>query len=74
MHGRTPKYQTGIDINKFTHVHAKNSETYYLFLCIDEPLIPPLVHMKSLVPKRYKSIFVYSRKMQSKFGIYWEMH
>jgi hypothetical protein len=30
------------------------------------------VHMKSLVPKRYKSIFVYSRKMQSKFGIYLE--
>jgi hypothetical protein len=28
----------------------------------------------SLVPKRYKSIFVYSRKMQSKFEIYWEMH
>jgi hypothetical protein len=24
--------------------------------------------------KCYKSIFVYSRKMQSKFGIYWAMH
>jgi hypothetical protein len=33
-----------------------------------------VVYMKSLVPKRYKSIFVYSRKMQSKFEIYWEMH
>jgi hypothetical protein len=28
--------------------------------------------MKSLVPKRYQ--FLYLRKMQSKFGIYWEMH
>jgi hypothetical protein len=34
---------------------------------------PTDVHVKSLVPKHYKSIFVYSRKMQSKFGIYWEM-
>jgi hypothetical protein len=25
-----------------------------------------MLHMKSLVPKRYISIFVYSRKMQSK--------
>jgi hypothetical protein len=31
-------------------------------------------YMKSLVPKRYISIFVYLRKMQSKFGIYWKMH
>jgi hypothetical protein len=30
--------------------------------------------LKSLVPKRYKSIFMYSRKMQSKFEIHWEMH
>jgi hypothetical protein len=29
---------------------------------------------KNFVPKRYKSIFVYSTKMQSKFEIYWEMH
>jgi hypothetical protein len=30
--------------------------------------------LKSLVPKHYKSIFVYSIKMQSKFEIYWEMY
>jgi hypothetical protein len=34
----------------------------------------PTRQMKSLVPKRYKSIFVYSRKMQSKSEIYCEMH
>jgi hypothetical protein len=37
-----------------------------------------LKELKSLVPKCYasmsKSIFVYLRKMQSKFEIYWEMH
>jgi hypothetical protein len=32
------------------------------------------IQMKSLVPKRYKCIFVYLRKMQPKFEIYWEMH
>jgi hypothetical protein len=31
------------------------------------------IQMKRLVPKRYKSIFVYSRKMQSKFEIDWEI-
>jgi hypothetical protein len=37
-------------------------------------MVPHLKVRRSLVPKRYKSIFVYSRKMQSKFEIYWEMH
>jgi hypothetical protein len=34
----------------------------------------PYNYMKSLVPKRYISIFVYLRKRQANFGIYWEMH
>jgi hypothetical protein len=31
-------------------------------------------HLKSLVPKCYKSIFLYLRKMQPKFGIYWDIN
>jgi hypothetical protein len=45
-------------------MHVFNEEMYFYFIG----------EVKSLVPKYYKSIFVYSRKMQSKFEIYWEMH
>jgi hypothetical protein len=61
---------------KFPPKHKKMQDNHFTQTNIikNKAVILLIIHMKSLVPKRNKSIFVYLRKMQSKFEIYWKMH